>query len=117
MADVYTKAKSENKNLFIANKKPWGQVNDTKIGHFFGTQWKEGEASQKNSNHWQTQVIEAKTKVDYWENKHSVVSEELVKCHRSRGQWKREVEAKEIQCQEMLKEKTAMQKAIHVLEH
>ena len=38
MMDVYTKVKSENENSYIANKKLWGQVKDTKIGHFFGTQ-------------------------------------------------------------------------------
>ena len=31
MADIYTKTKSENKNLYIANKKLWRQVKDTKI--------------------------------------------------------------------------------------
>ena len=65
MAGVYTKTKSENENLYIANKKLWGQVKDTKIGHFFGTQRKKGEASQRESNYWQTQAIEAQTKVGY----------------------------------------------------
>ena len=37
MADVYAKAKSENENLYIANKKLWGQGKDTKIERFFGT--------------------------------------------------------------------------------
>ena len=45
MADVYTKAKIENENLYITNKKLWGQVKDTKIECFFGTQRREGEAS------------------------------------------------------------------------
>ena len=41
----YTKMKSENENLYIANKKLWVQVKDTKIGRFFNTQRREGEAS------------------------------------------------------------------------
>ena len=45
MANVYTKTMSDNENLYIANKKLWGQVKDTKIGRFFRTQRKEGEAS------------------------------------------------------------------------
>ena len=117
MADVYTKAKSENENLYIANKKLWGQVKDTKIGCFFGTHRKEGEASQKKSNHWQTQATEAQIKASYWKNKHSVVFEKLSKCCKSRGQWKRKVESKEVQCQEVLEERTTLQKAIQVLEH
>ena len=50
ITDVCTKAKNE--NLYIANKKLWGQVKDTKIGRFFGTQQKEGKASQRESNRW-----------------------------------------------------------------
>ena len=65
MADVYTKVKSEKDNLYIANKKLWRQVKDTKIRRFFGTQQRKGEASQRESNYWQTQAIEAQTKVDY----------------------------------------------------
>ena len=45
MTEVYTKAKSKNESLYIANKKLWGQVKNTKIGRFFGTQQKEDEAS------------------------------------------------------------------------
>ena len=45
MIEGYTKVKGENENLYIANKKLWVQVKDTKIGCFFGTQHKEGEAS------------------------------------------------------------------------
>ena len=41
----------------------------------------------------------------------------LVKCRKSRGQWKKKAEANEVQCQEVLEEKTALQKAIQVLEH
>ena len=37
MADVYTEAKSENENLYIANKKLWEQNRNTKIGRFFRT--------------------------------------------------------------------------------
>ena len=85
MADVYNKAKNENENLYIANKKLCGLVKDTGIGRFFGTQRRKGEASQKESNHWQTQATEAQTKADYWENEHFVVFEELIKCHKSRG--------------------------------
>ena len=96
MVNVYTKAKSENDNLYIANNKLWGKVKDTKIERFFGTQRREGEASQRRSNHWQTQAIEAQTKASYWENEHSVVFEELAKCRRSRGKWKRKAEAKEV---------------------
>ena len=33
---------------------------------FFGTQRREGEASQKKSNHWQTQATKAQKKADYW---------------------------------------------------
>ena len=54
MIEGNTKVKDENKNLYIANKKLWVEVKDTKIGHFFGTQCKEGKASQRESNHWQT---------------------------------------------------------------
>ena len=46
-----------------------------------------------------------------------MVSEELVKCRKSRGQWKRKAEAKEIHYQEVLEEKTALQKTTQVLEH
>ena len=52
MADVCTKVKKENENLYIANKKLWGQVKDTKIGRFFGTQQREGKPSQRESNRW-----------------------------------------------------------------
>ena len=93
MTDVYTKAKNENENLYVANKKLWGQVKDTKIGRFFGTQQREGETFQRESNDWKTQATEAQTKVDYWENEHYVVFEELSKCHKSRGQWKRKAKA------------------------
>ena len=94
MADVYTKAKNENENLYIANKRLCGQVKDTKIRRFFGTQRREGETFQSESNHWQTQATQAQTNTDYWENEHFVVSEELVKCRRSQRQWKRKDEAK-----------------------
>ena len=46
-----------------------------------------------------------------------MVFKELVKCRRSQGQWKKKAEAKKVQCQETLKEKTVLQKAIQVLEH
>ena len=45
MTKGYTKIKDENENLYIANKKLWVQVKDTKIGCFFGTQRREGEDS------------------------------------------------------------------------
>ena len=51
MTDVYTKAKNENENLYIANKKLCGQVKDTRIRCFFGTQQREREASLRKSNH------------------------------------------------------------------
>ena len=38
MTDVYAKAKGENENLYIANKKLWEQNQNTRIGLFFGTQ-------------------------------------------------------------------------------
>ena len=44
MIDGYTEVKGENENLYIANKKLWVQVKDTKIGHFFGTQRRKREA-------------------------------------------------------------------------
>ena len=53
----------------------------------------------------------------YWENEHSTTSEELTKCRKSRGKWKRKIEAKEIQYQEVLEEKTTLQKATQVLEY
>ena len=65
MTNVCAKKKNENENLYMANKKLCGQVKDTKIGRFFGTQRKKGEASQRESNHWQTQAIEAQTKIGY----------------------------------------------------
>ena len=117
MTEGYTKVKGENENLYIANKKLWVQVKDTKIRRFFGTQRKEGEVSQRESNHWQKQATEAQTKASCWESEHSVVSEKLVKCHKSRRQWKKKVEAIKAQCQEELEEKTALQKTIQVLKH
>ena len=47
MADVYTKAKSENDNLYIANKKLWGQVNDTKESPIIGKH-KQSRLKQKS---------------------------------------------------------------------
>ena len=85
MTEGYIKMKGENENLYIANKKLWVQVKDTKIGRFFGTQRREGEASQRESNHWQTQASEAQKKAGYWKNEHSVVLEELTRCRKSRG--------------------------------
>ena len=41
MIKGYSKVKGENENLYIANKKLWVQVKDTKIGCFFGTQSRE----------------------------------------------------------------------------
>ena len=51
MTEGYTKVKGENENLYIANKKLWEQNRNTRIGRFFGTQRREGESSQKESNH------------------------------------------------------------------
>ena len=45
MTEGYTKVKGKNENVYIANKKLWVQVKDTKIGRFFSTQRREGEAS------------------------------------------------------------------------
>ena len=53
----------------------------------------------------------------YWENEHSMASEELVKCRKSQRQWKRKVEVIKAQYQEELEEKTVLQKTIQVLEH
>ena len=85
MTDVYAKAKGENENLYIANKKLWEQNKNIKIGRIFGTQRREGESSQRESNHWKTLALEAQTKACHWENKHSVISEELSKCRKSRA--------------------------------
>ena len=38
MIEVCAMTKNENENLYIANKKLCGQVKDTRIGRFFGTQ-------------------------------------------------------------------------------
>ena len=65
MTEGYTKVKSENENLYIANKKMWVQIKDAKIGHFFGTQHREREASQRESNRWQRQAKEAQEKALY----------------------------------------------------
>ena len=46
MTEGYTKMKGENENLYVANKKLWVQVKDTKIERFFGTQRRKGEDSQ-----------------------------------------------------------------------
>ena len=51
MTDVYAKAKGENENLYIANKRLWEQNRNTRIGRFFGTQQREGKYSQRESNH------------------------------------------------------------------
>ena len=51
MKDVYTKAKDENENLYIANKKLWEQNRNIRIGFFSRTQRREGESSQRESNH------------------------------------------------------------------
>ena len=59
MTEDYTKMKGENENLYIANNKLWVQVKDTKIRSFFGTQRREGEDSQRKSNHWKTQATKA----------------------------------------------------------
>ena len=75
MTESYTEVKGENENMYIANKKLWVQVKNTKIRRFFGTQRREMEASQRESNHWQTQATKAQTKVGYWKSEHSVVSE------------------------------------------
>ena len=56
-------------------------------------------------------------KVMYWENEYSTTFEELTKSRKSRGQWKRKTEAKEIHYQEVLKVKVALQNSIQVLEH
>ena len=61
----FTKVKDENENLYIANKKLWEQNKNSRIERFFGTQRREGEASQRESNHWKAQATEAQTKVDH----------------------------------------------------
>ena len=52
VTEGYTKMKSENENLYIANEKMWLQIKDTKIGRFLCTQRREEEASQKEFNQW-----------------------------------------------------------------
>ena len=74
-------------------------------------------AFEREFNHWQTQQTQAQTKAGYWKNEHFVISEELIRCRKSRGQWKRKAEAKEVQYQEILREKIALQKTIQALEH
>ena len=53
----------------------------------------------------------------YWEKEHSTTSKELIKCRKGQGQWNRKAKFKEIQYQEVLEEKIALQKATQVLEH
>ena len=65
MTEGFTKVKDENENLYIANKKLWEQNKNSRIERFFGTQRREGEASQRESNHWKAQATEAQTKVDH----------------------------------------------------
>ena len=101
MTDICAKAKGENKDLYIANKKLWEQNKNTRIERFFGTQRRKGESSQRESNHWKTQALEAQTKAHHWENEHSVISEELSKCRKSRALWKRKAEFREVQYQEV----------------
>ena len=50
MTEGFTKVKGENKNLYLANKKLWEQNKNSRIGHFFGAQRREGEASQREFN-------------------------------------------------------------------
>ena len=47
----FTMVKDKNENLYIANKKLWEQNKNSRIGRFFGTQRREGEASQRESNY------------------------------------------------------------------
>ena len=63
MTKGYTKVKNENENLYNANKKLWVQIKDNKIGRFFGTQCREGEASKRESNRWQRKEEEAQEKL------------------------------------------------------
>ena len=69
MTEGYTKVKGENENLYIANKKLWLKVKDIKIRCFFGTQHGKGEASQRESNRWQRDAMEAQEKVVYLEKR------------------------------------------------
>ena len=85
MTKGFTKVKDENENLYIANKKLWEQNKNSRIKRFFGTQRRECEASQRKSNHWRTQATKAQIKANYWKSKHSMVFEELSKCHKSQG--------------------------------
>ena len=84
MTEGYTKVKGENENLYIANKKLWVQVKDTKIGRFFGIQRREWEASQREFNNWQSQARKIQ-KEAVLENEHSTIFEKLKKCWKSRG--------------------------------
>ena len=65
MTKGFTKVKDENENLYIANKKLWEQNKNSRIGRFFRTQRREGEASQRESNHWKAQATKAQTKANY----------------------------------------------------
>ena len=80
MEENYTKMKGENQNLYEANKKLWTQIKDSKVGQFFGTNRREGESSQGQSNRWQQQAEEAQKKAKYWEGMHSSTSGKLEKC-------------------------------------
>ena len=43
----------------------WVQIKDTRIGRSFGTQCREGKASQRESNRWQRQAEEDQKKAVY----------------------------------------------------
>ena len=88
MTDRYAKVKSENENLYTTNKKLWVQIKDNKIGWLSGTQRREGEVSQRESNRWQRKAKKTQEKAMYWENKHSTTFEELTKCRKAKGNGK-----------------------------
>ena len=117
MEENYTKMKGENQNLYEANKKLWAQIKDSKVGRFFGTNRKEGESSQKQSNHWQQQAEEAQKKAKYWEGMHSSTSGNLEKCLESKRRWKAEAMSRKKKHQEILEKKVSVQKMMQVLKH
>ena len=48
MTKGYTKVKGENENMYMANKKLWVQVKDTKIGYFFAPNVEKGKLSKES---------------------------------------------------------------------
>ena len=117
MEENYSKMKGENQNLYEANKKLWTQIKDSKIGRFFGTNRREGESSQGQSNRWQQQAEEAQKKAEYCEGMHSSTFGKLEKCLESKRRWKAKAMNRKEKHQEILEKKVSVQKMVQVLEH